>query len=80
MDGYAITTFAANMAEQLADQYSDEAFVRTQALVVEIDDGDAGIEIRVLCSDDRAWVQEKFLDQALEALENRVDEERERDG
>ena len=75
MDTSTLGTFAARMMEQLAEDFTDEdtAFVRSFALVVEIDTGPETF-IQVAASDDRGWAQLGLLKEARKVLKRSVAE------
>lgn len=56
-------------AEKLREEFSDESFVRTVALVVETDHG-SNTTYHIEVSDDRNWARIAFLDLAIRVLEN----------
>lgn len=61
----------ANVMEQIEERYGD-AKILTAAVVVEVDTDDS-TDILTACTDQRAWVQIKFLDEALSGLERARD-------
>ena len=72
METAALGTFVAQLMEQIENQFDDDAQIRTVAVVVEVDTGDA-THFRVACDDDRPWVQMEFLGQARDTLESQVE-------
>jgi hypothetical protein len=72
METAALGTFVARIMEQIEDQFDDDAKIRTVAVVVEVDTGDATC-FRIACDDDRPWVQMEFLGQARDALADQFD-------
>jgi hypothetical protein len=75
-DTSQVGVLAADLMEQLAEQYEDEDIeIGTVAVVVEISKPDEGGEtgwtaVQYRCSDWRAWVQTGFFHAALRAVES----------
>lgn len=74
-DTEALGNLVANVMGELADR-PDGAFVRTVAIVVELDCGDT-TEILAATSEDRPWASIEFLRQGIVTLEDQVDAMRE---
>lgn len=69
MDTSTIGSFFAQMMEQLGEEFDDDAFIRSFAVVLEVDDGDDSL-IHVCGSDDRSWAQEALLREGRRALKH----------
>lgn len=67
IDLTALSRLVSRITEELMDSEWDE--VRTVAIVTELEGEDRVPELHVFSSDDRPWVLEKFLDEALDAVE-----------
>lgn len=72
MDTSPLGRLTAQMMEQLEAAYGDSHSLRTVAIIAECDSPTDG-KIIVGCSDDRPWVWEAFLHEALGTVERRRD-------
>jgi hypothetical protein len=71
MDSSALARFGARMVDQLDEEFAEDedAFVRSFALVVEIDaPGWDGSQFRVGANDDREWVRVALLQEGVGAV------------
>lgn len=64
-----IGNLAARLMESVAEEFGDEAQINTVAIVAEID-APTHTTFRVICNDDRIWMQRAFLAQARDCLED----------
>lgn len=67
IDASPLRRLADGVIQQL-EQSDTEGFVRTVALLVEIDLGDSTTLV-VRCSDDRDWARFAFIDHVLDRME-----------
>src|SRR5205807_10158108 len=67
-DTSPLSSLAITAAEQLEEAFDGDARLRTVMLVVEVET-DSEFRILVMADDDREWVREKFLDEALCTVE-----------
>lgn len=77
MDTSVIGQFVAKFMEQTGDDWPDGSTIEEVALVVDLKTPQGDHYFLTACTDERLWVQEKFLEEALEAVEydrERVDE------
>lgn len=71
MDTSAVGLLAQSVMAQLDnEEFPEDSFVRTVAVVVEVDGGGPDTEIRVACSDSRGWAAVAFLEEARVTLED----------
>jgi hypothetical protein len=66
-----LAQLSGKLIDKIDDLYGDQASLRTIMIIVEIDVGDDDTHLLRFSSDDRAWVQERFLELVLDELENR---------
>jgi hypothetical protein len=78
MGVFEMGQFVADFMDQINEDFGDEAVIRTFAVVAEVDH-DESTTLLVNCDDDRAWVQVEFLNQALDALQYRLEMLRDRE-
>lgn len=68
IDTSPLGQLCAQMMESIADRYVDPYEIRTCAIVVEIDSPKRS-EFVVRCTDDRAWIIEAVLHEALGVID-----------
>ena len=77
MDTSAIGQFVAKFMEQTENDWPDGSTIEEVALVVDLKTPTGYHYFLTACTDERLWVQEKFLEKALENVEyaqERVDD------
>jgi hypothetical protein len=72
-----LAKLSSAMLERLEEEHGEDVDISMAVILVEIDTEPSGV-LHMLSSDDRAWVQIAFLDEALRSLENRQYEMRAR--
>lgn len=70
MDAQTMGVLTATAMEHLSTVYEpvEDAYVRTIALVIEVDRGDP-TDFHVFSNEDRCWVQKELLGQAIDSLD-----------
>jgi hypothetical protein len=66
-----LAQLSGKLIDKIEDLYGDNVTLRTSMIMVEIDVNDSDTHLLRYCSDDRAWVQERFLELVLDELANR---------
>jgi hypothetical protein len=74
LDRTALDHMAVRALEEAQQRYGelDFAFVRTVAIVMEVDLGNSAPTFSV-CSDDRVWTHRAFLEHAVHCLDDEVE-------
>lgn len=64
MDLSDVCMYAGQVVEDMADQFGDEVVIRNVAIILNIDQDDSNLTL-MSCDDDRRFIQEALLDEAL---------------
>lgn len=68
IDTTPLGTLTATMMESISADFGEDFQIRTVALVVEVDSPDVD-QILVRCSDDRSWLLQALLHEAIDTVE-----------
>ena len=66
-----LAQLSGKLIDKIDDLYGDQAILRTIMIIVEVDVGDDDTHLIRFSSDDRAWVQERFLELVLDETERK---------
>lgn len=68
MDLNDIAVYAAQVIEDMAGQFGEDAVVRGIMVVLDVEHNDSTVTV-VSCDDDRQWIQLAFLEEAQATVE-----------